>query len=305
MGLDSHVRLSSNSVFFRIQILLLVVGSVSSFSQNYVRISAELQILETTWEQTDRSTLFTNQWTVPFICIVGTNEWQLDGGFTENGREKWHYNKVNLYQSLQVTSRPTTNKFRPFAPDLDLDLAKSNLTIMIYATPGGYPPSDVSVKIPWLAFCSGTFLKMNGRKIPLPVAPAGGSWDAFDYPDKTETFDDELGLPRRVDLLASRELKDRLVARCELGPRAGFQKFHYVAIESTNFQGWNFPLRFEFAEDIPRNMRGSGTLRTYRGSGRVKAISTSERPKTVFDPTLNKTVIDRRESGLIHSWTQK
>jgi len=94
-------------------------------------------------------------------------------------------------------------------------------------------------------------------------------------------------------LLASKELKDRLVARHELGPGEGLQKFHYIATSSTNFQGWSFPLSFEFAEDIPRRM-GSGSLRTLRGSGIVKTITTSEKPQTVFDPNLIKTVLDRR-----------
>src|SRR5262249_44602585 len=59
-----------------------------------------------------------------------------------------------------------------------------------------------SERICWLALCSGPALKVPGRKL----YPSGGFWknhiDAPDgFVDKTETFDDTLGLPRSVDLI--------------------------------------------------------------------------------------------------------
>jgi hypothetical protein len=217
----------------------------------------------------------------------------MDGGFVRYGREKWHYDGRDVYESLRATSQQPTNPFNPVQPSLDL--IESNLTIRIYTTYGGCPPGDVSVKIPWLAYCSGTFLRTKGRIIPLPVAPVEGCIDFFDYPDKTEVFQDGLGLPRRLELLVSQELKERLVAKHALGPGNSPRKFHYSAIESTNFHGWNLPLSFEFAEDIPRNIHGSGNYRTYRGAGSVKTITVGNKPETLFEPGQNKRVFDRRE----------
>jgi hypothetical protein len=121
--------------------------------------------------------------------------------------------------------------------------------------------------------------------------------DLFDYPDKTQTFQDDLGLPRRVDLFASKELKQELVSRRAQGTGDSPRKFHYSAIDSTNFHGWNFPLSFEFAEEIPRDIHGSGNYRTFHGVGSVKTITVGEKPQGVFEPGLHRTVFDRREES--------
>jgi len=279
-------------MYLRAQVWFHLLGCFSCFSQSYVKLSAEIRIVETTWERAAKRAPSTNQWTVPFVAIVGTNEWQLDGGFCRNARERWHYDGKDMYKSLQVTSPLPTNEFHPFQPDFDS--IKSNVTISVYSTV--YPPGDVGVKIPWLAFCSGTFLKTQGRIVPLPVAPVEGCIDFFDYPDKTEVFQDGFGLPRRMELLASKELKERLVANLAIGPGDSPRKFHYTATESTNFHGWNFPLQFEFAEEIPRDIRGSGNYRTFHGNGSVATITVGNKPQSLFEPGLNKTVWDRRSA---------
>jgi len=84
--------------------------------------------------------------------------------------------------------------------------ARSNLTINIWPSRDGHPLGDVSVNIPWLAFCSGTYLKREGRLVPLPAAILHHTRDRFAYTDKTETFEDTFGLPRTVDLFTSKSL---------------------------------------------------------------------------------------------------
>ncbi|MHB8519983.1 MAG: M56 family metallopeptidase [Limisphaerales bacterium] len=286
-------------------------SGVSSRADRYVRISAVVGIVETdVWRPsvtkgTNTVHSSTNRWTVPFVATVGTKEWQLDGDFTENGREKWFCDGTNITQSIQVVRPPAerfrTNKF--FAAVLSQP-DKSRVTVNIHETPGGYPPGSVNENIAWLAFCSGTYLKRSGRIIPLPAADIGHAPDDFAYPDKTETFQDGLGLPRKVELYVSQERYVASVRR--FWPKAPLpiqsppdrlRKFHYIVTESTNFLGWHFPLAFEFAEDTPEDFMGV-SWRSVHGSGRVTAISESAAPQGVFDASLNQTVIDWRFSDL-------
>src|SRR6266542_3725934 len=69
-----------------------------------------------------------------------------------------------------------------------------------------YPLGHFGVNLPWLAFCSGTYLKREGRLIPLPAALLRHCPDRFAYTDVATTFDDELGLPKSIDLLSSQAL---------------------------------------------------------------------------------------------------
>src|SRR5437868_2643875 len=96
---ERHPSDKGITVLLRAQMLLLVFGSFCSFSQGYVKISAEIHIVERTWARGHSSSApSTNQWTVPFVCTVGTNEWQLDGGFVRYAREKWHYDGKDVYE---------------------------------------------------------------------------------------------------------------------------------------------------------------------------------------------------------------
>jgi hypothetical protein len=86
------------------------------------------------------------------------------------------------------------------------------------------PPTSVA----WLAFCSGSFLRTAGREIPAPLyhfRKEGGS-------DKTSSYDDAWGLPRRVEFCNS---DDSLVC-C------------YEVERSTNCCGGSFPLEFKVTQ---------------------------------------------------------
>jgi len=309
--------------------ILLCTGSADA--ERYVRIAAEVQITETTSKRARNTAgrtsagadIRTNQWAVHFVCTVGTNEWQLDGDFSRNARRKWFYDGTNLSESAHILSPPRnlgTNGNGDSAVRFDMEIAKSNLTVHIHDTEGGYPPSDVGVNIPWLAFCSGTYLKTANRVIPLPVAIIGHAPDVFAYTDRTETFEDELGLPRRIELFHS-ELRYESSARLfwknmplqsrmlRSGFRDGVRKFHYETTQSTNFMGWNIPLKFEFAEDTPEAF-SDAHLRNLRGSGIVTAIAASSKPEGVFDLSLRQTVVDWRfhhetkeVNAIVYPWT--
>jgi hypothetical protein len=304
---------------FRSRLTALLVAYLCKFSlvasaQHYVQISGELHIDQSTWkvgeEQPEASKHgHTNGWSVSFVCTVGTNEWELVGNFARNAAVKWFFDGTNVYSSIQTTREPdprfANNKaIASFFPPLEQ--VRSNLTISVHMTPGGYPLGDVSENVPWLAFCSGTFLKRSDRIIPLPVAIVGHAGDAFGYADKTKNFDDELGLPEKVELFTSKALfeasakafwKDRPACIPKADFADGLLKFEYSVMQSTNFSGWTFPLAFSFAgvhEEFP------GYLRSHSGTGRIVAIRNASKPKGVFDPSLNQTVVDWRFEDKAH-----
>ncbi len=181
----------------------------------------------------------------------------------------------------------------------------SNATIYIRASKDGHPLGDPRVNIPWLAFCSGTFLRREGRIIPLPNVIISHAYDAFGYSDKAKTFGDELGLPQTIDLYTSKKL---LVASITndyfrgdrntnawksklLKIQDDVLKFHYEVNESTNFLGWRFPTKFEFVQN---DLDSIGPHYSYRGVGRALSFRLSEEPKNLFATDLKKTIVDRR-----------
>ena len=100
---------------------------------------------------------------------------------------------------------------------------------MLHHSPIGQPFFGGVESVVWLAFCSGSYLRQNGRQIPMPI---GDSSRAFGYSDQTAVFDDDFGLPRSVKLYATN------------GPLV----FEYQVSKTTNFFGRNFPLEFRLIQ---------------------------------------------------------
>jgi hypothetical protein len=175
--------------------------------------------------------------------------------------------------------------------------------------------------VPWLAFCSGNYLKREGRLIPLPVpAMIFGSLaspDSLAYSDRTLTFQDDLRLPQTVDLFASDLLFSASVTNgvfqgnpdVELWKRGstgvkwdfpdGALRFHYAVTGSTNFLGWNIPVNFEW---VRNDFEHGALVPRMGGRGRVTSIITSTRPASVIVPgATNQTIWDYRfrDAGLL------
>lgn len=185
-------------------------------AEQYVTLSAEIDYFLISYAADTNSAApvhvrRTNQWSVGLTGIIGTNEWQLDGNFSINGRRTWHFDGTTVCGGFRIVKSATeifpeaaTNSFLqavlPTEPD------PSRITIHIHQAAGGYLPGGFSENIPWLAFCSGTYLKIPNRRVPLPVVDSHSTIYSFAYRDETEIFDDELGLPRAIRLFASRDL---------------------------------------------------------------------------------------------------
>jgi hypothetical protein len=100
-------------------------------------------------------------------------QWLLDG------TEQWLFDGRNVLCKTEIKS------------------AKGERTFYTeeWKSADGHPMGHFGVNIPWVAFCSGTDLKREGRMIPLPAAVLRHCSDPFAYSDVTTTFDDGLGLP--------------------------------------------------------------------------------------------------------------
>jgi len=190
----------------------------------YVEITAELN---STWI----SGALTNQHQKKATCIVGRNTWFISGDFLENAREDYWRMGQKVIEERTITSSMYVKQAKEFVAEKVLGEKRQMAVIGKYPHAGekftrthDEPAGEGMAKVIWLAFCSGNFLNQRDRAIPLPIGPSHA--DSV-FSDKTERFEDDQGLPKRVELY----LKDQLA--CE-----------YQVLESTNFIGRSFPVKF-------------------------------------------------------------
>jgi hypothetical protein len=301
--------------------------SLQGGAAQFVEISAEIETFYWSKEETNGAAE-TKPRIVSVLCVVGTNQWRMESNFLERGEEKWSFDGTNIYKSIRPTrplpeengiAKATGLAIVPF------ERAKSNLTINIWLSRDGQPLANYPINLAWLAFCSGTYLKQQGRLIPLPVTDLRHTRDRFAYTDKTTIFHDEFGLPRTIDLFTSKSLleaseedfdkeyffgdrygewKKKIVSNLQEGVRT----FHYAVTESTNFLGWNLPVKFEFFQN-GRDYEQNGDW-FCRGVGRINSIRRAARPESLFVPTMQQTIVDwrlrdeaARVSGNTYAWT--
>jgi hypothetical protein len=201
-------RLNSASGFLALALMVLCGTTALGQAQRFIEINGEI---ETTshrpGEPTDIADVVRRVFA--FKCIAGTNEWRIDNDFVQGGEEKWFYDGTNVCNSIRVMKAPPqaiTDMVAKQVGVAPFQVAHSNLTVYIRESPDGHPLGNAGVNIPWLAFCSGNYLKRAGRIVPLPVATLRHAPNGFAYSDRTETFDDELGLPRVLTLFSSRSM---------------------------------------------------------------------------------------------------
>jgi hypothetical protein len=256
-------------------------------AQTFVEITADIELHFASLPQEYK-------WSVD--CIVGTNLWKISVG-TEGGVQ-WLFDGSELEEKLV---------------DLHQDSpAYRHYTIDVYPSSDGYPLADMGANLPWLAFCSGAYLKKEGRIIPFPLSPLPNAPDGFAYSDKTATFKDGLGLPRVVDFFTSEALfKSSIMGPFFLGLHDveywkcggmgykfggipdGRLKFHYSVAATTNFMGWTFPAEFQFFEN---DLTTNGTWTSHcSGSGRMRSLRVARQPTVAdLDDGRLHTILDWR-----------
>jgi hypothetical protein len=214
-------------------------------------------------------------------CVIGTNTWLMEGDFYRNSKARRWFTGTNIIdhsvitQELPETETQMLSQSSKFAFTNPLVGHQSTRT---YQTADGNPGRPVRVsdfmelrgRICWLAFCSGSALKRDGRKL----FPPSDLWKELlsassGFTDKTTVFEDGLGLPRSVELFTR---KDQLI-------------FQYQVRQSTNVLGWNFPLELYGVQYRPVQTNGWAVQLTVKG--KVTAIGVGTEPKIL--PISEKT----------------
>ena len=217
--------------------------------------------------------------TLPTRCVVGTNSWLIEIEF-DTQRNTWWFTGTNLIEWSVVTHEtPEETKalFRKaaqqgtsmlgLAPNFPPVGARFNRTSeSADGNPGRLPRiSDLlhmPARIAWLAFCSGPALKRDGRRI----FPPGDLWKEYitapsGFADKTDVFEDNLGLPKTVDLYTTTRQP----------------VLQYRVATSTNVLGWDFPLEFYLAQYRPVDTNGWQLDLTAKG--KVTVIGPGTQPQ--------------------------
>jgi hypothetical protein len=276
----------------------------------YVQVSADFDLEYFTRGSTNESAP-PNRFSFSVVCTSGLQKWQVYCRNLNGAETLWFADGTNFFEGLHPVEPTPKEVEERISKHIGLALAPfkeavSNATVRVLPSPGGAPVGNTWVNLPWLAFCSGPYLKRQGRVIPVPTTDIPHTPDAFAYADKSEVFADGFGLPKTVHLYASEAQFEESVMRTgflgnpdvALWTRAfpwfkdGVERFNYTVLESTNFAGRDLPLRFEFSQPAP-STDGSSTVRS-RGSGRVTDLRVSEAPESPFATTLSRTVVDYR-----------
>ncbi len=194
-------------------------------------------------------------------CVVGTNIWMMEGDFPGNSRvTRWFTGSEILERRVVTLGQTEREKER--ASRLGLppqgDPPPGHKVVQTYPSSDGNPGRPVRVmdlmemrgRVCWLAFCSGSVLRREGRQL----FPPSDLWKELmvttnGFPDRTTVYQDGLGLPQRVELFTPNE-------RC---------LFQYQVRQTTNVSGWNFPLEFYALQYKPVGTNGWELQMTAKG----------------------------------------
>ena len=207
-------------------------------------------------------------------CVIGTNTWLMEGGdFSQNAKVTCWFTGTNIVQHSVITQEVPDSVTKLIAQTSRFALTSPPVgqqSTRIYETIDGNPGRPIRVtdllelrgRICWLAFCSGSALKREGRQLFPPsdmwkeVVPAPNG-----FTDTTTCFKDELGLPRSVELFEPQ----------------GRRAFQYQVHQTTNIAGWEIPLEFYGVQYRAAQTNGWEVQSTFKG--RVTAIGVGREPE--------------------------
>ena len=182
---------------------------VHHVSAQFVQVAVQCE--STSWKSTRN---FTSR------CVFGTNLWMLQNDFISNADETWWCTGTNVIRHWIITKKGS----EPRGPLVATVPEVGEKFTRIYDARDNFHLRGPAYQH-WLAFCSGSFLKAEGRHLQPFYSGLG---NAGPYSDRTQTFKDALGLPQRMELSRG---DGKLVCV-------------YEVHQSTNFLGWSIPLRF-------------------------------------------------------------
>lgn len=246
-------------------------------AEQFVELTAEIDLTDWDWRfMSDQRNLpgspsIFHASTV-FHCVVGTNTWLVECGHG-NGKTSYWFTGTNI---IEQTVAPNRKPFTVVAASVDGNPGQPVRVADLMTF-------NATARICWLAFCSGPFLKRDGRQI----FPPGDLWKESrlvdsGWSDKTTVFNDGLGLPKSINLVTANNQSI----------------FQYQAHQSTNVLGWNFPLEFYGVQYLPTDTNGWKLHLTVKG--KVTAIGVGADPRVPAEIAVEMGgtgvwIVDRRK----------
>jgi hypothetical protein len=250
-----------------------MVFSLHLGAAEFVKLAAEIQTASWIHHGTNAASTVEIK-TCTIQCVVGTNTWLIKGDFQPT-KHAWWFTRSNIIAHTLLVDYPSERKefFHQNHPNMVIGKTYAR----VFDSPDGRPvPSpalaagtafnEALVRIPWLALCSGPYLKRGDKKIPLPHIDEFNF--ALDYSAKTTVFEDDLGLPRTVDF-------------CMPNAQPVFQ---YRVLESTNVLGWTFPVQFHLAQYRQARPTGGWEL-DFTATGKIISIGPGSHPQLPSETT--------------------
>jgi hypothetical protein len=241
-------------------LLLGLLLPLSCTAEQFVQLTAEIYMDGWGWwfftdnindYPRDRvGSIFQTNYT--FRCIVGTNTWYIERT-NQTGSRAYSFTGTNIIDHMEVTNHDPMIR-----SDKSIDGNPGR--------PGGVADLmtfDAVGRICWLALCSGSALKHEGRKVYPPSDFWKESTIFFSgWSDKTTVFEDGLGLPKSITLVTTN----------------GQSVLQYQAHQTTNVLGWIFPLEFYLVQYKPTGTNVNWQVEL-TAKGRVTSIGVGTRPE--------------------------
>lgn len=249
----------------------------------------------------------------PGRCVTSPGPWLIETHFSPNALDRYYWDGTNVYGTIEITGEPAPAMRKAMKDRYGYSVSSLEETqragwTHLLITPGANPLEDFGANLPWLAFCSGGYLRQESRLLPAPGDAARHSYFAFGYTDKTVFFKDLLGLPSQVEFYASSRLlsiaprhatvlrSGKEWAQNALHPKPflpdKFLGAVYKVLITTNVNGYTVPLKFSYDQywSGPNGER----LLVLSALGTVTNLSRSSPPDFVLASTKRFAVVDYR-----------
>jgi hypothetical protein len=187
-------------------------------------------------------------------CIFGTGGWLIERGNSLDTKTTWWCDGTNIFQQSMITKElPEAMKHLRTAGGIAVrnQPIGERFSSRRYGRSDRQPLDSISY-CTWLAFCSGSFLKSDGRTIVPPMQ----EWEE-DYSDKSRVFHDAFSLPESIEIYGQ---NNKLI-------------YSYRVLQTTNYSGCTVPVRFEVIENY--SSRVEAPKPRFRGVGTVTSIHDS------------------------------
>lgn len=298
------------NLYIQSLLVLVVTQTTCSFAEQFVDLDVNISVSNPLVTNKLASNYSFENYSFPMRCVFGPKRWLMSGRIALNVLGTLYCDGTNVYETHKILNKPMDQG--AFEKHFGFPSGGASDYQFGTVTPGLHPLSTFPINLPWLAFCSGQYLRKPGRLIPLPGWSIKHNAGAFGFRDETVICLDDLGLPQNVEFIASKKLfrespqnhaiirsvRSRTEVRLALHPTftvpEQFKGGDYQVLESTNIGGWKVPLRFTYKQYSPKPS-GAAQLCSEAVGAVTNVCITNELPLSLLiRPGITYHVIDYR-----------